>query len=93
MSAHHPLRTPADPCRKADMEPDTFLEEGARILADKLGPLGYRFAITQASANGSGGTFARAAFDRGDRSIRLWARFDRMRGVRYRVGSDELTAL
>ncbi len=73
------------------MEPDTFLELGARVLAEKLEPLGYEFAITQPSLKGSGGPFAWAAFRRGDREIQLWARYDRLGSVLYRLGDHEFT--
>jgi hypothetical protein len=74
-----------------EMEPDKFLEQGARVLAEKLEPLGYEFAIGQPSLNGSGGPFAWAAFKRGDREIRLWVRYDRLGSVLYRLGEDEFT--
>ena len=84
-------RLPALPmqCTLERMEPDTFLEQGARILGPKLEPLGYRFAITRRPTKGSGGPFARAVFTRGDREVRLWARFDRLGGVSYCFGRDE----
>ena len=75
----------------AEMKPDTFLESGARVLAEKLEPLGYLFAITQPQLNGSGGPFAWAGFRRDDREIQLWARYDRLGSVRYRLGDDEFT--
>lgn len=68
-----------------------FLVEGARILAEKLEPLGYEFAITLRPLKGSGGAFARAAFQHGERSIQLWARYERLGGVRYRLGNDDFT--
>ena len=73
------------------MEPDTFLEQGARVLASKLEPHGYEFAITQPPLKGSGGPFSWAAFKRGDREIKLWARYDRLGSVVYRVGDAEFT--
>ncbi|MFC7498565.1 hypothetical protein ACFQRC_04940 [Enterovirga sp. GCM10030262] len=73
------------------MEPDTFLEEGARVLAEKLEPLGYEFAIIQPPLTGSGGPFAWAAFKHGSREIQLWARFHRLGSVRYRLGNHEFT--
>lgn len=78
-------------CKMAEMEPDTFLEKGACVLAEKLEPLGYRFAISQPAIEGSGGSFAWAAFSRGDREIQLWARRDQLGNVRYRLGDDEFT--
>jgi hypothetical protein len=75
----------------ADVEPDTFLEMGARVLAEKLQPLGYEFAITQPPLKGSGGPFAWAAFRHGNREIQLWARYDRLGSVRYRLGDEEFT--
>jgi hypothetical protein len=75
----------------AAMEPDTFLRQGASVLAEKLEPLGYEFAIIQPPLKGSGGPFAWAAFRRGDREMRLWARYDRLGSVHYRLGDDEFT--
>jgi len=75
----------------AAVEPDTFLQQGARVLAVTLEPLGYEFAITQPPLKGSGGPFAWGAFKRGDREILLWARFERLGSVRYRVGDHEFT--
>ena len=74
-----------------EMEPDTFLEQGARVLAKKLKPLGYEFSITQPPLNGSGGPFAWAAFKCGDREIQLWARYERLGSVIYRLGDAEFT--
>ena len=71
------------------MDPDKFLRLGARILADKLEPLGYSFEIVQQPTRGGGGVFAEGAFRRGDREIRLWARYDRLGGVTYWVGEAE----
>ncbi len=68
--------------------PDAFLLLGAGVLEGRLEPLGYRFAIIEPAQGGSGGTFAKAAFRRGDRAIELWARHDRLGGVEYRLGSD-----
>ena len=73
------------------MKPDIFLESGARVLAKKLEPLGYLFAITQPRLDGSGGPFAWGAFRRDDRKIQLWARYDRLGSVHYRLGEDEFT--
>lgn len=73
------------------MEPDTFLERCAHILAERLEAFGYTFTIAQPTTNGSGGPFARGVFRRGDRQIQLWARYDRLGGVVYRVGDDEFT--
>ena len=70
------------------MEPDAFLEEGARILAPKLVPLGYEFEIIQQPIQGSGGFFAIGAFSRPDRRIRFWARFENLR-VDYTAGDFE----
>jgi hypothetical protein len=70
------------------MEAGAFLEQGARILATRLEPLGYRFEIVQQPTQGSGGTFAIGAFRRGDREIRLWVRFNNL-SVNYRVGEIE----
>jgi hypothetical protein len=75
----------------AEVQPDTFLQQGARVLTEKLEPLGYKFAITPPPLRGSGGPFAWAAFSRGDRQIRLWARYGRLGGVHYRLGEDEFT--
>lgn len=75
----------------AQVEPDAFLEMGARLLAAKLQPLGYEFTIIQPRLKGSGGPFAWAAFRRGNRAIQLWARYDRLGSVRYRLGDDEFT--
>ena len=72
------------------MQPDRFLEQGAKILAPKLEPLGYRFEVIQRPLQGSGGTFAVAGFRRGERLIRIWARFDNIR-VNYVVGDVEFT--
>ena len=70
------------------MYPDTFLIDGARILAPKLEPLGYRFEITQQPIQGSGGFFAIGTFSRPDRRIRFWARYENLR-VDYCVGEVE----
>jgi hypothetical protein len=78
--------TMARSCRMAEVQPDTFLQQGARVLTEKLEPLGYKFAITPPPLRGSGGPFAWAAFSRGDRQIRLWARYGRLGGVHYRAG-------
>jgi hypothetical protein len=91
MAVFDPLRTLARACRIAEVEPDTFLEKGARLLAEKLEPLSYRFAIVQPPLKGSGGPFAWAAFKRDDREIQLWARYGQLGSVRYRLGDDELT--
>jgi hypothetical protein len=72
------------------MEPDSFLEEGKRILSPKLEPLGYRFELIRRPVQGSGRPFAIAAFRRGDRSVRMWARFENLR-VDYVVGDVEFT--
>lgn len=71
------------------MDPDKFLRLGARILAQKLEPLGYAFEIAQQPTRGSGGVFAEGAFRRADREIRLWARYDRLGGVTYWVSNAE----
>jgi hypothetical protein len=71
------------------MDPENFLRLGARVLAEKLEPLGYSFEIVQQPARGSGGFFAEGAFRRADREIRLWARYDRLGGVTYWVGNAE----
>lgn len=71
------------------MDPDKFLRLGARILAEKLEPLGYSFEILQELTRGSGGFFAEGAFRRSDREIRLWARYDRLGGVTYSVNNAE----
>jgi hypothetical protein len=76
---------------KTEVQPDTFLEQGARILATKLEPLGYQFAITQPATMGGGGPFALAVFERDDRKISLWARYDRLGGVSYSLNNDEFT--
>ena len=73
------------------MKPDTFLENGAHVLREKLEALGYEFSMTQPEMKGSGGPFAWAAFRRDDREIQLWARYDRLGSVRYRLGADEFT--
>jgi hypothetical protein len=74
-----------------EMEPEKFLEHGACLLAEKLRPLGYEFAMIQPPLKGSGGPFAWGAFRRGDREIKLWARYDRLGSVHYRLGDDEFT--
>jgi hypothetical protein len=71
------------------MDPDKFLRLGARILAEKLEPLGYAFEIAQQPTRGSGGVFAEGAFRRADREIRLWARCDQLGGVTYWVSNAE----
>lgn len=73
------------------MAPDQFLHEGARILSERLGPLGYDFAIVEPPLDGSGGPYAWGAFKRSEREIRLWARYDRLGSVHYRLGSEEFT--
>jgi hypothetical protein len=73
------------------MEPDTFLEQGARVLAHKLTPLGYEFFVPEPPLRGSGGPFAWAAFERGNRAIKLWARFERLGSVLYSLGDAEFT--
>lgn len=72
------------------MQPDTFLQQGAKILAPKLEALGYRFEVIERPIQGSGGTFAVAGFRRGERLIRIWARFDNIR-VNYVVADAEFT--
>ena len=75
--------------QKGCMDPDKFLRLGARILAEKLEPLGYAFEITQHPTRASGGIFAEGAFRRADREIRLWARYDCLGGVTYWVSNAE----
>jgi hypothetical protein len=69
------------------VNPDAFLEEGARLMSPKLEPLGFGFQLTR-TASGSGGAFAEGAFSRGDRQLIIWARFDVLHGVRYSIGSE-----
>jgi hypothetical protein len=70
------------------MSPNAFLEQGARLISSKLEPLGFRFELLSV-ASGSGGPFAEGVFSRGDRQLILWVRFDRLGGVRYRIGASD----
>lgn len=70
------------------MRPEECLRRGAGLLEPKLGPLGYRFELLR-SMHASGGGFAEANLVAGDRSIRLWYRFQ-LGGVYYRRAGFEI---
>lgn len=65
------------------------MRKGAGILDEKLGPLGFRFELVRAM-HASGGDFAEARLVSGDRSIRLWYRFQ-LGGVFYARAGHEIS--
>lgn len=70
------------------MQAEDCLRRGAGILDQKLGPLGFRYELLRAM-HASGGDFAEATLTSGDRSIRLWYRFQ-LGGVFYQRGDHEI---
>lgn len=69
-------------------DPESLLALGREILDPVLDPAGFRF-VQGASGTGSGGTFTRGEYRRGDRRLELHVR--RSLGlVRYHVGAASL---
>jgi hypothetical protein len=70
------------------MNPTHELEQGARELAEILGPAGFEFVLT-GSGQGSGGLFASGEFRMGRRRLELHFRYS-LGLVRYHVDGLDL---
>ena len=69
--------------------PSALLHEGAKVLAQVLGPHGFAFREGEAG-NSSGGSFAAGSFVNGDHAIKFSVRHG-LGHVVYRLRNEEIT--